>query len=131
MTKLDETVVDALDEVLLLSQRVEKRRAANERWVNALGREVREKLLVPLCKAYGATYLTGNGTFFISLVWEGEDLYVSDVSDIAAFNLSPAFLPALKALNLDVYSFNHGTESDPMSRLGYYIEDVRGGDLDE
>lgn len=111
-----------------LIRRAQRQKDAYDMRVSKLAKEVREEYIVPLCSAYKATYLTGNGTFFLAVEWEDQHQFVSVEEDITRYGLPEAFRPALQAMNIDVYSFNHGTESDPMCRLGYYIKDVKTGD---
>lgn len=111
-------------------------REAYDKVVTEQAARVREELVVPICKKLGCTFSAGMGSFEFSIpaddVCMFDTTFAGSVYDLQqlrkrySYNHKWDELEAvLKVLELDVYSFNHGTEGDPMSRLGYYVEDVR------
>ena len=113
-----------------LKERIRVGRASYAELVDELAKQAREEFVVPLCKKLKARYIVGNGIFFFSVPTDNknwfQDQHVSYEDEIKQYpKLVKLMRPALEVINLDVYSFCHGTDSNPVALLGYYIQDVK------
>lgn len=101
--------------------------------VEAQARKLRVEFVEPLCQKHGWRYLRGNGVFFVCVITDDGTYRPSGLDDTC--DLKPLkeqlsrevyadLVALLEAVNTDVYSFCHGTDGNPVARLGYYVGDV-------
>ena len=101
--------------------------------VGAQASKLHDEFVEPLCRKYGWRYYSGMGTFFVCVDTDDSTYRPTDPDDTC--ELAPLkeelsreayadLVTLLKVLNTDVYSFCHGTDSNPVAKLGYYMEDV-------
>lgn len=94
---------------------------------------LRAEFVEPLCQKHGWRYLTGNGVFFVCVITDAGTYHPSGLDDTC--DLKPLkeqlsrevyadLVALLEVVNTDVYSFCHGTDGNPVARLGYYVGDV-------
>lgn len=93
-----------------INTRVEACVAECDAKVMKIAAEVREKLVVPLCKKHKFSFITGNGDFFFTGVRRGKQVRYGDAED----EDTPEYVRCvLRVLDIGVTHANH---------LGYYME---------
>lgn len=108
-------------DVKFFSRQLELLKKQFEEELDALGDEVREEVVLPLCRKHKLTYMAGNGRIFIERAGTNESVY--DGSGVApdVVGVMRADLTRVVALlNVEVSSVNC---------LGYYVGDVSKEDL--
>ncbi len=82
--------------------------------ISALADQIREDVIIPVCKKHKLIFISGMGSFFFA---RGDKTY-TDTHDRMSDSLREDLVPILNLLNTEVTHNQY---------LGFYVDDVRKG----
>lgn len=102
-----------------IDKRIERARDAFQDEIERIAADVREKLVVPACKKYNLTFLSGNGGYAFYGTYKGREVSCGGWNE-------PDLEEAKRyGWNLKRVCAALNTEVDATSCLGHYVMDVR------